>query len=617
MAEEKNITQDANAAQAGMNLERSVAQIPKGTLSYALNAVVENFDANGVSYQNEPQNELCLEFPTGYQLVGSHFIVEQSKHIFFLANPEDGGSQIGYMDNNDCIYRIYVNDPCLGFNINHPIHKIVHKITNCSTEIYWTDGFSNRRFLNLDKLPFKTTPGTDICDNSTTDEIDCNKMNVQPNFTIPSLEVVDVVDGGNLTAGTVQFAIQYSDAQGNGYTSYYSVTNPTPIANRQITTADFNYPVGKSVVLNIGNIDVTGFFEYFNLAVIKTINGITSVELVGTYFIDDNEKQITYSGQNQTQIRLTIDNIFEKFPYFELADDLTTVQDILVWSGLTSIDRINYQRIANGITLYWQTHRIPNTLDYSDELLATNYRGYLRDEVYAFEIVFLLANGKQTDGFHIPGRAMNANEWTHPDVLATDPDFVGTPDPLTNASPYWKIYNTASVIETDPAYVAHSDYQGPYQYGEFAYWESTDLYPCNEDVWGELANTPIRHHKFPDVLVSPIFENPVIEVNSSGRYANLAMQKNAVFPIGVRLDIQQVKSLIIQSSLTDAQKDAIVGFKIVRGNRDVNKSIVAKGILRNVGKYTIGEEQASGGEEISTTTTTTEAPTTTTTTTAP
>ena len=32
-------------------------------------------------------------------------------------------------------------------------------------------------------------------------------------------------------------------------------------------------------------------------------------------------------------------------------------------------------------------------------------------------------------------------------------------------------------------------------------------------------------------------------------------------------------------------KDAIVGFKIVRGNRSTNKSIIAKGILRNVGKY--------------------------------
>lgn len=607
MAEQNNsnIKQENTTAQAGMNLERSVSQIPKGTLSYALNAIVENFDANGISYQNEPANELCLEFPQGYQLIGRYLILEQNKQIFMLANPGNGGSEIGYMDNNDCVYRKYINDPCLGFNINHPIHKIVYKITNCTTEIYWTDGFKNRRFLDLNNLPFKTKPGTNVCDNKTIDEIDCNKMNVQPSFNIPSLEVVDVVSGGNLTAGTVQFAIQYSDAKGNGYTSYYSVTNSTPIANSQLTTPNFDYPVGKSVILNITGIDITGYFEYFNLAVIKTVNDITSVELVGTYFIDNDEKQITYSGQNQTQIKLSISDIFEKFPYYEIADDLTTVQDVLIWSGLTSIDRINYQKIANKITLHWQTYRIPNTEDYSDELLATHYRGYLRDEIYAFEIVFLLNNGKQTDGFHIPGRAKGVNEFIHSDILSTDPDFIGTPDPTTNSLPYWKIYNTASVLETDGNYIAHSDYKGPYQYGEFAYWESTELYPCNEDVWGELANTPIRHHKFPDVLVSPIFENPVIEVDSEGKYANLAMQKNAIFPIGIRINVQQVQSLISQSSLTKEQKEAIVGFKIVRGNRDVNKSIVAKGILRNVGKYSIGEDTSDSGDVITTTTTTT------------
>lgn len=584
MAENPNIRQENNTANAGINLERSVSQIPKGTLSYALNAAVENFDANGVSYQNEPGNEWCIDFPQGYQVNGKHLIVELNKIIFFLANPETGGSEIGYMDNNDCVYKTYINADCLGFDIDFPIHKVVHKITDCTTEIYWTDGNKNRRFLDLNNLPYKIAPGTDVCDNKTIQEIDCNKISVQPNFNIPTLTVSDVISGGNLTAGTVQFAIQYSDANGNGYTSYYSVTNPTPIADPRIITTEFNYPVGKSVVIDIEGIDVTGYFEYFNLAVIKTVNNISSVELVGTYFIDDSDKRIIYTGQNQTQIRLTVNDIFEKFPSYELADDLTSVQDVLVWKGLTSIDRINYQQIANKITLQWQTWRIPQTEDYSDELNATNLRGYLRDEVYPFEIVFLLKNGKQTDGFHIPGRIANASEFSHPDIPSSDPDFIE--DPSAGSAPYWKIYNTASVTGTDPGYTPYSDYKGPYQYGEFAYWESTELYPCNTNVWGDLANTPIRHHKFPDVLVSPVFENPTIEVASDGKYTGLAMQKNALFPIGVRLDIQQVQSFIEQSDLTREQKDSIAGFKIVRGNRDVNKSIIAKGILRNVGKYT-------------------------------
>ena len=584
-----NVKLEYNNGRTGMNMDQSVNQIPKGTLSYALNASVENFDANSINYQNEPGNEFCLDFPTGYRVIGEHFIAEQNKHVFFLANPDLNTSEIGYMLNNDCIYHTYVNADCLNFNIHYPVHKSVHKITNCTTEIYWTDGLNQRRFLNLDDITsiYTVKPGTNVCDNETIPVIDCNKLNIQPNFDIPQLAVTDVTTGGSLIAGTYQFAIQYCDSIGDGYTSYYSVTNPTPIADINKTTFNFNYEVGKSIVLSINNIDVTGYFRYFNLAVIKTINNITSVELVGTYFIDDNEKRITYTGQNQEQVKLTINDIFEKFPYYEIAQDITAVQDLLIWDNLTSIDKVNYQRIANQIQLQWQTYKIPDNENYSDELNATNLRGYLRDEVYAFEIVFLLKNGKQTEGFHIPGRVKNFNELGLPDIPTTNDDFVGEPqyvDPGTGIgySPYWKIYNTASV--TGPAIGDPIGSATPYEFGEFAYWESEEVYPCNELVWGELANQPIRHHKFPDVLVSPIFESATPTI-VAGKYSVEMKLGRSVFPIGVKIDIDQIQGLINASSLTSVQKNDVAGFKIVRGDRGTNKSIVAKGILRNVGKY--------------------------------
>ena len=579
--ETTNIRQENNVARSGMNMDMSIGQIPKGTLTYALNGAVENFDSNSVNYQNEPGNELCLNFPQSFHLIGEHFIPEQNKHIFFLTNPETGASQIGYMDNNDCIYHVYVEGDCLNFNVNNPIHKAVHKITNCSTEVYWTDGLNPRRYIDLNTKPYVTTFTDDvICDPVVIPVLDCNKLNIQPNFNIPELSVIDVVNGGDLTAGMYQFAIQYSNATGNGYTSYYSVTNPTPIANPQLTTANFDYQVGRSIVLDINNLDITGYFQYYNLAVIKTVNDISSVQLVGTYFIDGTSNQITYTGQDVTAIPLAIADIFEKFPYYEIAQDLTAVRDILVWDNLTSIDRINYQQIANGITLQWQTYKIPNTENYSDPMNATNLRSYLRDEVYAFEIVFLLRNGKQTDGFHIPGRAkLPTDEFPYISVL--NPDFVGTPS-HGDSSEYWEIYNTASVI---------GDIVGPnignatsYKYGDFAYWESQETYPCNTLVWGDLADTPIRHHKFPDVLVSPIFQNPLPEYNIDGTYRP-SMQNDSVFPIGVKLNVQQVTQLINSSTLPQEQKDSIVGFKIVRGDRATNRSIVGKGILRNVGKY--------------------------------
>lgn len=589
-----NIKQEYNLGRIGLDMDSSVNQIQKGKLSYALNAALENFDANSVNYQNEPGNEACLEFPTGYQLIGTHFIQEKNKHIFFLANPETGGSEIGYMDNNDCVYHVLctpipktelivcANSDCLNFDINYPIQKAVHKITNCSTEVYWTDGLNPRRYINIEQVPYITVyGGNQTCDPAITAVLDCNKLKVQPNFNIPNLDVTDIVVGGDLKAGTYQFAIQYCNASGDAYTSYYSITNPTSIANTEITTPDFQYSVGKSIVLNVTNIDVTGYFQYFNLAVIRTINSGTNVELVGTYKIQEKSTYITYTGQNVTQIPLSLNDILEKFAYYDIAQDVTNVQDVIVWDNLTSIDRINYQSIASQIQLQWETYKLPAGNTYSDGFYTANLRGYLRDEVYALEIVFLLDNGKQTDGFHIPGRESNSNDIIV--VPNTNADFIGE----GTTAPYWKIYNTASVSTTYPAPTTNATKIGeayPYQSGDFAYWESSDQYPCNVDVWGTLAGQQIRHHKFPDVLVSPIFETPPITY-ANGQIAPVIQNANAIYPIGIKIDVQQVQLLIENSNLTAEEKAAIVGFKIVRGNRSTNKSIIAKGILRNVGKY--------------------------------
>ncbi len=180
-----NIRQEFNLGRLGLNMDSSVNQIEKGQLTYALNASVENFDSNSVTYQNEPGNEICLTFPSGYHLIGKYFIPEQSKHIFFLANPYEQKSEIGYMLNNDCIYHTFINSDCLNFNINYPIHKAVHKITDCDTEVYWTDGLNDRRFINLNKPPYTTEYTDNVCDIVTLNTIDCNKIKVQPNFSIP------------------------------------------------------------------------------------------------------------------------------------------------------------------------------------------------------------------------------------------------------------------------------------------------------------------------------------------------------------------------------------------------------------------------------------------------
>lgn len=688
---------NSNVGGLGMDLEQSLRQLKKGKLTYALNGMIEGFDGQFVNYQNEPGNEPCVVFPDGYRVIGIYTIYEQNKVIYFLANPDTGDSEIGESELDGCTYSKIINGKCLNFSIEHPVLSAAHRIDNCSTQIFWVDGYNRDRWIDLNKLPYEEIPSNVDCENPTTNNIDCNKLSINPLFKIPQVALESVTGDGNLVAGTYQFAVQYSNSLGEGYTSYYSVTNPTPLFDKSAVTLDFNFPVNKSIKVKITHFDRVGYYDYFNLAVIKTVNDITSVDLVGTYKIVRDYQEVVYTGQMINS--LDIAEIIQKYPLYVTSNDITTANDILIRDQLTSAERLSYQLIANDIKLQWQSWSIAKEFNYGDALIATDLRGYMRDEVYAFEIVFLLKDGRQTDRFHIPGRLPTAYDLeivSGDDVVDTDETKCDTPDPM----PRWKVYNTATLrgrnkrclkypysesfsglsfpdtnsgidiilpptpspvppvpggsSNVDCCYqyevtnysdqdvtVYYTDCQtqqqvsiilggtnsstpnmqyldcvvegsvivntlpiclnsstncvaveranlpcnncqgtppeppiiddccvGPYEYGDFAYWESEETYPCREDIWGDLAGKPIRHHKFPDSLVSHIHD-------SIGN----------IYPIGVKLNLKDIKDLINNSSLTQEQKDEIVGFKIVRSNRVGNKSVVAKGLIHNVGKY--------------------------------
>lgn len=560
MAEESNIKNNINFTALGMNLETSLAQQKQGVVTYSLNATIEGFDGQYLSYQNESGNDLCVTFPDGYSVIGRYPIYESNLIIYWLTNPNTGDDEIGYSFIDECKYFTKAKADCFNFSIEHPILQAAHRSSTCGLEIFWVDGYNSDRHLEWDNLPYIEIDNGSTCGNIVTDQIDCNKLKLNPNFSIPEIEIIEVDTDGEIKSGVVQFAIQYANANGEGYTSYYSVTNPVPLHDSSFITLDFNTVINKSITLLVKNIDVTGFYDYFNLAVIHTVNGVTTPYLVNTYQINDTQERIIYTGQNKTQISLNLTEIIQKFPIYDKSNIITAVNDILIRGNLKTTKRISYQSIANQIKLEWQTRRLPKTETYANPLNVNKYKSYLRDEIYAFEIVFLLNNGLQTDGFHIPGRQS----------LPQDIEIISNNDTNNEPVPKWKVYNTASTSGFYPEWqnsTQTNEYNGQYQYGEFSYWENEEEYSCDE-YWGELKNQKIRHHKFPDSLITHIHDN-------SGN----------IYPIGVKLDIQQIKSLIANSSLTQEEKDNIQGFKIVRGNRANNKSISGKGILTNVLKY--------------------------------
>lgn len=555
-----------NQAVSGLNNDNILSQLKDGQLTFANNALIENFDGNKVTYQNEQSNILCLSVKQGYKVIGGKNIIEQNKTILFLAGPVP---EIGVRNNITCEYSTLISGSCLAFNVHYPVHKIVVKTNNCSTQIYWTDGFNSRRWMDLDDLPFvEEIDPTNENRRIKTDVLDCNKLLVQPNFSVPSIIPVDTGTGGSLKGGSYQFAIQYANSLGEGASSYYGFTNTIGIFIDEVTP-NFDNATTKSIVLKITGLDITGLYEYFNLAVIETINGISTPKLVDTIPINNSEYTYTYSGNTKGLVALSNEELFQRFNYYDVAGDLTDSDNSLLWAKLSQLQKISLQKMWNQVKLKWCTYKIPvNDFEaYNNPVNTSEYRGYMRDEVYAFEGVIVYKDGRIGEAYHIPGR----------EITSYDQEIINNQDAEQQKSnpceeeeikARWEVYNTASVTATTDEYKAGGTddcYKGTYQYGEFGYWQSDLRYPNNVDIWGNLANTPIRHPKFPDCFVSPIHDG------------------DSIYPIGVMIDPQSLIAAL--NSLDETERNSIAGFKITRANRAGNQSVIAKGLLYNVGKY--------------------------------
>lgn len=568
-------------AYVGLNTDNILPQLKEGSLTYAKNALVENFDGNQVTYQNEQSNSHCWTPPVGYRVIGEHNMVSSRRTILYLVNSQTGDSEIGLRYNDSCTYTTIINARCLNFSVDYPIHKTVVKETNCDLQIYWTDGLNPRRWMDLNDLPFVEIPDPDregsfIKD---TNQVDCNKLLVQPNFSIPTIRPTTIEVGGELIMGTYQFAFQYANSLGEGYTSFYSITNPIGIWEQRFTQ-DFNLPTSKAISLTITDIDTSGLYEYFNLAVIKTVNNIASVELIGTFAISQNSYNYTYTGESQTDIRLSMNDIFERFPYYDIAQDLTASDNTLLWADLTVTQKVNWQPFWSKIILNWEEWKLPyNKFEgYSNPINTGELRGHFRDEVYAFTAAAIYKNGKIGPEFHIPGPELTSTDM-EPVVNEDAQNFNDNPCDIPETRYRWQVYNNAEVIGYTNDYLNNNSdcYKGSYRYGTFSPWQSLDTYPNNPFIWGDLAGKPIRHHRFPDCAISPIYS-----VDGNNEF---------IYPLGVRIDPTSFYTALASSGIPQEELDQVQGFKIMRANRVNNKSVIAKGMFFNVGSYTFENQK--------------------------
>lgn len=480
---------------------------------------------------------------------------------------------------------------CLSLSPDFPVYA-EYRVDNCETKVYFIARNIQPRYFSLEE-PY----GRDQCG----DAIDCitdscERLKLFPDFCQPDIYPTAIDSGGTLKGGVYSFSLAYADENGKELTDYVDFSNPIVIFERAITEQT-EYETSKSIRVSIDH--STAIFDYFNLVVAENINEVTTYQLVGTYRVNQStyRDSLVYSGDYSSTFSSIVPLI--RSPHYENAEIIEKQNDILMLADLVETPKYNFQLLANQIKLRWETVKMPvdSKFDFSNPEIAYFFRTYQRDEVYPFGIKFKLKNGKYTDVFHIPGREVfvNSNE---EDLLYSDsnPDAFGVVNDciVTTAQPRWKVYNTATTGLTPPnntpslQEVQYSCKITVQDSGEFAYWESTETYPCYEDVWGTLAGQPIRHHKFP--------ENAKSHIHADG--------EDFIYPIGVRIWNEDLFATILDGETVYDPlntygnhqipvKELICGYELVRGNRVNNKSIVAKGLIYDVGTFTDAKSQKS------------------------
>lgn len=497
----------------GLSLDNISPQIPEGAYTLMLNGLIESHD-HKYTATNEPSTAKLVNLREGFYLIG-YVQLSPKDVLVFLYNPELNRSEVGVVvveldpdldlklelsccpegeDCGDCslataiavlctpqstyypviiqddlqegqdlLSEIYSNE--LNFTTRYPIRQAIHKLTICSSRVYFTDGYNPPRYFILEENYNNTgrygisneqrvgINGTDICPpDEFADILDADKIRIFKLSNQPDLDVIAVEETGSMAVGVWQFAIAYADKFGNRVSQYYNVSNPVTIIQdsyslplERIKGTDIDEQSNKSVKLRLSNVD--NRFDYYMFGAVRNINGAYEYMEYGPYPTERVDFTFTGNEQIASNNTMSSEEFFQTRPIYTKAKQIATVNDYLFLGDLSQDNYPNLQRAANRIKLKWKAvaaaYRKPRST-YKDGAFSANYRGYMRGEVYPFGIVFELADGRNTPVYHIPGRPENETDRTiiynqdapNPDVCNNE--YQGTEK--------WKVYDTTQNV---------------------------------------------------------------------------------------------------------------------------------------------------------------------------
>ena len=661
MAEQKKQGGNAfvNSLSKGMSKDTAAATQPEATYRWALNAINESEQGEFGFLVNEEGNFKCGQVAKDLQnddwaVIGGLYI-ENDEVVVFMApkNPADFGKGRLVRVYPDCTSEVILTANCLNFRITHQIQAIYRVRKGCETNLYFTDDLNDIRHINLDALTDYLRDGftqADI-DAGTNDAMwDCENMKIWPDYDMPSINFVEYNEGGTLPAGSYQFAVQYLDQDYNP-TNWTDLTQAVPVYRDPVTNSVLQIKgskagtinddgsvnwnqTSKAIVLRFGNLDTS--FSYLRIAVWPSTGGLgenlEGGRLVDEISISGTELFYTFAGYDITETSfIHRDELTVPKKIYQRAKTIEQSENRLLLGNLSANDLPHVEFTRNALNI--QVNYVTKALSAEDAMTDGvqsgsyyfDYRSYMRDEVYAFGIVWVMKDGSESPVYHIPGRAKDldptgavipnasynwhnrpnatAGQWDSTVLYAAGANTVDdmnvnayTPDTVTRDGSIerWEIYNTAintsRGVETHTPAGLDTAVSKWTNRGWCAYWECrTSRYPATLDcdgvpifpvesgsvATGDLVMAKVRHHKMPDTTLEPHQYG-----DASIRHSNLHNLSNNPIGNGSQPWINTLGVEFSNIQCPPEVADQVQGYKIVKAiQNSQDKSVLDKGIV--------------------------------------
>ena len=484
------------------------------------NVTTISHDGNRGTIQFEQGNKLVFSAP--YKIINITPLPEDNQYLVF--STDNVNSEIGIANDKTGAYEKLTDNKCLNFNYNFPIKTAIKKDFNREIVVTFTDKYNPVRRAYLKELRNLTN---------------CDDILLWKKIDIPKIELNAGLNG-NLKNGTYTVFISYAvDRQ--KYSDYYGTPQVLQIFSEQNNTG--------SIEVTLKNIDKE--FEEFELILIVNNQGFRTAYRQGWY--SKNQSKIIVSDLGKEELPLS--DLVLKNKTWQKAGIISSNSNYLILADLIQRKELNYQPKAMNIKAEYVVVQVPADY-YKNE---PKDFGYYRDERYSFDIEGIYNTGETTASYHITGpkpKSWDLALASGADVYEFDEKFQECDKP--NEVRNYQVYNTAgNMIPVQEEFKCNRRVIG---YGELGFWQSTELYPDNKELFGEDAGKPQRHFMFPDEEKVPRY------TNINGRYY--------INILGVRF-----------KDIPSFEDTDIIGYRILRRDREGNRSVIARGMLNNTRSY--------------------------------